>query len=806
MPQFVVPIAIALVLAVASYLITQALTPKPKKRVFQQPGELGGVSQIQKAIVSRELVYGEVRKSGAIAHAESTADNKYLHMVIILAHGEIDAVLGFFINDYLIYLDQVDGDNVVSSGKYANKVRVSIHLGTAAQTADADLVAESAIWTTDHKLSGIAYMYIRMEFDRQIFPSGIPSISALIRGRKCTEIRDSGQPSQFTFNPALITRDYLTTVTTELGLGFTTAEIDDTYLTATANTCDELVEVNDIARTALAVDVTNDAVSINITQTLDFQTGDQVDVTSSGTVPGGLGTGLYVVFYKPIVTEDNPNPSIRFASSYDNAVAGTYVTITSAGSGTITVTKHFEPRYTCSGVIDSARTPHDNLGDIMTSMSGRSSYVGGVWKIRPGVYESPTIAFDESDIIEPISVQTKHSRRDRFNAVKGIYTSPTELGVEVEYPPVTNSTYEAEDNGQRLYTDLDLPFTTRPHTAMRLAKLALERHRQSITFVGTFKLSALQVQAGDVIQLSNSRMGWTNKEFEVVEWEFLSKGEDAPIFVVRMGLQETASGVFDWARGEETTVDLAPNTFLPNPFSVGAPTGFSVSTESFLTNNNTQIDRILLQWNTNIDFYVRSRGRVEIQFRKTNDTTNLTDGTYAWLPTGDSGLSEYYMVLNDSTLGNPNFAEPFQLVFNTVTATLGTVGSLAATEWGYGDIDSLGFETIYVRLTDDSDPDDSANTVEAKIFEPSFFVDGSEVRAYIAPVRPDTSYDIRVRNLNYLGVRSTFNTILSYIVGSAGEGATGSNDYGLVTGPVVSIYDRGGVAESTTETFDYGEL
>jgi len=40
--------------------------------------------------------------------------------------------------------------------------------------------------------------------------------------------------------------------------------------------------------------------------------------------------------------------------------------------------------------------------------------------------------------------------------------------------------------------------------------------------------------------------------------------------------------------------------------------------------------------------------------------------------------------------------------------TAGTVGSLTAGTWDYGDNDSLGYNTIYVRLTDSTDPDTKA--------------------------------------------------------------------------------------------------
>lgn len=805
---FIVKVVISIVISLIMSFISAAFTPKPKLPDFSPFRETGRdrLRQVREPVSPRELVYGEIRKSGVIVHIESTGENKFLHMVIALASHEVESIPVVFINDQPVYESQMNANGVVTSGTYKNVVRIKKHLGTTSQTADSHLVAESSVWSSNHRLREIAYVYVRLEYDQDIFPSSIPNISAWVRGKKCTEIRDSAQPSQFTTNPAIIIRDYLTTTVADMGLGFSTDEIDDSYLTSTANACDGEVTTTSIARTAGSVDTNNDCITLQITQNSDFQTGDKVNITSSGSVPGGLGNGKYIVFYQPFISKDITSPSHRFADTYEDAVLGNYIDITTAGSGTIQVVKVAEPRYTCNGLVPSDRAPHDNLGDMISSMGGRASYVGGTWKIRAAVWESATLSFDESDIIDNITVQTAHSRRERFNAVKGIFCNPAQLGVLTEYPAITNSNYEAQDNGERIWQELDLEFVTRPHTAMRLAKIALERHRQMISYKGTFKLSALTTQPGDVIQISHTTFGWTNKEFEVVEWEFVSREEEeSPIFAIDLTLRETASGVFDWNNGEETSVDLAPNSNLPNPLTVGEPTGFGVTTDSFYTDNNTLIQRIVLSWNHNIDFFVKSNGRTEVQFRRTNDVETIGAPDYTWLPTSDSTLSEYYLMTNDSVPADPQFNNPYQVLENGATLTEGTAGELSASQWGYGDKDGLGFDTIYIRLSNDSDPDDSANTITFKYFEPSFFVQGNESRAYISPAKPNTGYDIRIRNINYLGVRSDWTTILNYTVGAAGAGAVSSIDYGKVTGFSVTSYDRGSIDESVDETYDYGD-
>jgi hypothetical protein len=82
---------------------------------------------------------------------------------------------------------------------------------------------------------------------------------------------------------------------------------------------------------------------------------------------------------------------------------------------------------------------------------------------------------------------------------------------------------------------------------------------------------------------------------------------------------------------------------------------------------------------------------------------DVTSPLYSWTASG-SGTNEYY--LRTSANGNPGFvAQPDDVYINGSSATVGTPGSLAAGRWGYGDNDTLGYSTLYVRLSAGGDPD-----------------------------------------------------------------------------------------------------
>ena len=107
-------------------------------------------------------------------------------------------------------------------------------MGSPDQAADTFLADESAHWTTEHRLRGIAYMYVRLAFDADVFPNGIPEITATISGKKVYDPRTS--TTAWSDNPALCLRDYLTS---SYGIAEDTANIDDALVIAAANVCDQ---------------------------------------------------------------------------------------------------------------------------------------------------------------------------------------------------------------------------------------------------------------------------------------------------------------------------------------------------------------------------------------------------------------------------------------------------------------------------------------------------------------------------------------------------------------------------------------
>ena len=518
--------------AMAGASMVMAAQAKPFKQEVKDR-----MVSVRQPIASRQLVYGTVRTGGPITFLQSTADhtggnkNKWLHLIIPVANHQVEGIDDVYFDDELLPLGP---DGFVTGGKFfkANesnptwrpKVYVAKHLGGPGQVADPVLVGSfGSKFTAAHVGNNVAYLYCRLEYHVDIFTSGIPNITCIVRGKRVLDVRDG--VTKFTNNAALCVMDYLRLPARQGGVGAPADEFNTAHWAAAANICDELV-------------------------------------------PAGAGT---------------------------------------------------ERRYQLDGtvVLSSSNTPRNQLESMLTSMAGSVVYAGGQWRILPAVYRAPTVTLTADDLRDGIEVQTRISKKDTFNSIKGTHTGAETKWQPADYPALISDTAVAED-GEQIWRDIDRPFTSSAAACQRLAKIDLLRTRQPISVVMPCKLTAFRCMAGDVVNVTLARMGWAAKPFEVVEWGF-KVAEDGTLGV-DLSLRETSPVIFDWATSEEQTTDPAPNTDLPDWRNVGVPTNLSVdsSNSQVLEGlDGTLISRVLVSWGAAVDGFVSS---YEMQWRLTGQT------------------------------------------------------------------------------------------------------------------------------------------------------------------------------------------
>lgn len=199
-------------------------------------------------------------------------------------------------------------------------------------------------------------------------------------------------------------------------------------------------------------------------------------------------------------------------------------------------------RYTINGAFLLDAAPEDILRAMISSMGGTFWRYGDKWALNAAEYFTPTITLNEDDLRGNVRIATRHSQRDNFNTVQGVYRGSETDWQESDYTQVSSGVYVYEDNGEESITDLPLIFTDTDVMAQRIAKTFLRRNRFQETIQAPFGLGALDVKIGDNIKFSFDLMGYSDAVFECVDWR-MNFSEDGDI-IINMLLREMSEQVF----------------------------------------------------------------------------------------------------------------------------------------------------------------------------------------------------------------------------------------------------------------------
>jgi hypothetical protein len=659
----------------ASFVLNGALSSKKPKS--QSVGPISRSEVIRQTVPLREYVYGATKKSGALIYHYTSGDNKYHYMAIAVASHQIESIDKISINEVDIGVAthmSVDSQYTttgithyeVDKGLFKDHAWIDIGLGSTSNQANKRFVAECTFSSTDTG-EGVAIIYCKFKYNQTIF-SGVPNIQVEMKGKNdIVDTRDSS--TAYTTNASLVHNDYLKD--SVLGIGLATTRIDTDSIDTAADVDDESVAINDRYEDTLVDTVTGSSQHLEIYHPVSAAeySGANFWTSASGDsdpyIQYQFGTAQairkLIVSDSGRVSGNRAPTSVTLLASNTGAFAGEETTITTQtglswtageekewtfanGSSYTYYRASFgeslsqfvnvkvvrmqkiastESRYTINGVFDSSSSGEEILEAMSMAHAGLQTYTNGKVKLLSGEYQIPALTITEDEVLTPMSL-SRPGKKDKFNAVRGVYIKETQDFKPTDFPHITNSTYETED-GERIYKDLELPFTLTESAAQRIAKIQLERNRQDITCEFIVSIDRWDTAAGDTIMFTYSPWGFSSKVFDVVERGMvIIEGEGgAPIIGVRLLLRETASTVYTWSQ-EETTVDPAPNTNLPNLILIDPPEDFTLdSTEDQLLrgNNGRLVTRIKCSWSASENVFVTDGGNTELQYKKSSDLT-----------------------------------------------------------------------------------------------------------------------------------------------------------------------------------------
>jgi|GEM_PF-6521058 len=735
---------------------------------------------VRQPISSWRVIYGSLGQVGGIItfmHVEGTS-NEFLHLVITLAGHKLHAINTMYFDGVAVPLDGSGN----ATGNYAGFVFVEKNLGTTTQSAFADLVAKSGgKWTSAHKQLGRAGVHVRLKFDQNKFPNGIPNITFDVQGKEVYDPRTNA--AGFSNNAALCIADYLTTkdyglnaktqfatrMQTSGGSALTKSISQVVTPSVNAQDYELLCFVENIGTKDAQLNMRDTAGSLGTVPVLvkagtkgnvyQRVTGDGVANIQFCVQSTSVGDSLDLLLFNPIIRraglDENLLASQDFTTGF-GTLSGSSVTVTQGHLASVEIDRAAlitaanicdeavtlkaggtEARYTCNGAFETSTVPSEIIAGMLSAMAGRLVYSGGVFQIFAGSYLTPTATVTDGDFRGPMSLTLAKSKRDLYNGVKGVYVSPLNNWQPSDFPPFQNAAYVDED-GEEMWADVEMPFTTSAPTAQRLAKIQLERNRRQITGVLPLKLSKYGISTLDVIQITHSRFGWTNKTFEVVSLNLVqdSGGSDGALIGVDVSVQETDSNVYVWTPSvDEQNVDAFPAVNPYDPTQVGSVSSLAVAAAIVTTPDGVQMLKGRLSWTSPADEFVLAGGRIHIYVKKHSDANYLQAGVVSGrevsfdVPLILSGVAYDYQVICENihgvlgsavTLSNQtvNSSVSGMLTYRPLTNPLTAhdagatatinVGSFTMRIQGIGDVSinsgaitGLSFNTLYFIYYDD---------------------------------------------------------------------------------------------------------
>lgn len=246
------------------------------------------------------------------------------------------------------------------------------------------------------------------------------------------------------------------------------------------------------------------------------------------------------------------------------------------------------------------------------SMAGEVVERAGSFGIIAGGAYSPvmTITDDDMRADAPSTFSRRVPRSELYNAVSVSWANPRIRYETDKLTPLTDSTYEVEDNSERIVKDVDLSMVYKPYQARRIGKIILEQSRMQAVHVGVYPAKFSALEPGDWVTRTFNRDGLGTVTMKVVsirevepEWyEITMRQADASNFTAPTG----------------TIVIVDPPTVVQAPMVPGTPDTLTLAETVNINNDGTVISTVTATWTAaeNAAAYIVAvkQGSTEIEY------------------------------------------------------------------------------------------------------------------------------------------------------------------------------------------------
>ncbi len=290
-----------------------------------------------------------------------------------------------------------------------------------------------------------------------------------------------------------------------------------------------------------------------------------------------------------------------------------------------------ETRYTANGFTNFSANGNGVLESLLSSMAGKMSYVNGQFTVFAGASQTPSLTITDDELLAPISVSTNSTSGDLYNSVKPIYVDSNTNYVATDAEVYQDTTFLNEDTPSGESTanyvkqmETQLPFTVTDTMAQRLGRIALKSQRQTTSLTVTVSLQFMRCQPNDWVYLTNERLNYTQKVFEVLStnMEVIQDGE-VPVIATRLELKEVAASVFNFATNDYTTGQAEGSAVSTGTYAVSPPSNLSLSQQNNIDGTTSKVE-ILANWTNNTNDKVTL---TEIAYKLSTDSNYTSDFT-----------------------------------------------------------------------------------------------------------------------------------------------------------------------------------
>ena len=731
------------------------------------------------ATAPRNIIYGKARIGGVMTHIETSGtDNHKLRLIVTLAGHEIEDVESIYFGENKLTTASSGGFQYVTNSKYRNSdndnafsyqnslARFIIKKGDQT-TADSTITSNSSLNTND-KFTKVAYVFLELIFDSEAFGGGIPQLFFVVKGKKVFDPRDSNQTFgnestyEWSDNPALCVLDYVTN--TDYGLKATADEVlTDTTLGSfktSANTCD------------LSSTVTTATVNGN------FSSVSVIQISLAGIIDvGHIVTGTGVPSGTTVVSR-----------------RGTTLTVSQNVSVSNGATLSFGERaYSANGITNMSATGEAVLSGLLSSCAGKLSFINGKFVMFAGANVTPQMTITDDHLISAPDINTNVAGDDTYNSVKAVYVDSNNNYVASESSVYTDSTLLSSDTpsgessaNYRKTMELNLPFTTTNAMAQRIQKAILTHHRKSIGISLSTNIGFMQLQPFDWVYVTNERLGFTNKVFEVMSTsltETQSNEDNATVLCTQLQLKEIDNSVYTFAQADY--IDPIDNDDPPETgdYTVTAPTSLGLTQRSEIDGPVVKAD-IEVAWTNNQDDLVAG---TEVAYKLSSDSD--FEGDYVVGKGVTKGLIPNVVVGKTYNVKVRHFSanNVYSDYTNAVNITISDATSISAPsaftatghrvgivlQWTNPSNSNLRAIKIY-RKTSNSTPTNDTNLVHTMTGEPSS--KSVMFQGAMDGLTAGTTYFFWLRAITHSGTHSAFTSSVNASYSIYDKGDIGLNN------------------------------